>query len=90
MKGAIVTAAEGDPDAARRAREMAEQLVVMHRSAERVPVPAPVSVPEVDLDWIEWDPQDLGGGVGGVNGGRRESAGPEILDWMDLAGTEVS
>jgi AcrR family transcriptional regulator len=82
MKGAIVTAAEGDQDAARRAREMAEQLVARHRSA-----PLPVPVPDVDLDWIEWDPQDLGGGL---SSGARDSAGPEILDWMDLAGTEVS
>jgi len=84
MKGAIVTAAEGDQDAARRAREMAELLVARHRSADRVSVS--VSVPEADLDWIEWEPQDLGGGRSGAP---RQSAGAEILDWMDF-GVEAS
>ena len=81
MKGAIVSAAEGDQDAARRARQMAELLVVQHRSA------APVVVAEVDLDWIELDAGDLGG----ERAARRPASSEgEILDWLDLADLELS
>jgi AcrR family transcriptional regulator len=41
MKGAIVLAAEGDPDAARPAKEMARTLVDLHRRGARSPAGRP-------------------------------------------------
>jgi AcrR family transcriptional regulator len=81
MKGAIVSAAEGDQDAARRARRMAELLVAEHRSA------TPVVVTDVDLDWIELEAIDLGG-----DRPTRRPVAPEaeVLDWLDLADLELS
>jgi AcrR family transcriptional regulator len=81
MKGSIVSAAEGDQDAARRARQMAEDLVARHRRAEVV------SMLDVDLDWVEWDVEALGVDRGGR---RRQPAGAEILDVLDLADLDVS
>jgi AcrR family transcriptional regulator len=81
MKGAIVGAAEGDVDAALRARRMAEDLIARHRRTE---LPAD---PEIDLDWAEWDEA-----VSDAAPTSRRGAAPnaQVLDWMDLAELEFS
>jgi AcrR family transcriptional regulator len=82
MKGAIVSAAEGDVDAASRAREMAEHLVARHRPMATGPVPTS----EIDLGWTDWEADEL---VSVRLDARRSGDAPEILDWMDIGDLEL-
>lgn len=81
MKGSIISAAEGDQDAALRARDMAELLIAGFRTAPE----DLYSFATDDLSWLEFDIDPQPSVVPAVSGeSLPDSDGLGMLDWLDL------
>lgn len=73
MKGAIIGALEGDPDAAAFAKSMARDLIVRHRSLLAVAVSQPMEPADLDT-FGEWDSLEEDTDIGSTSGWRPSSA----------------